>query len=370
MIRKVTIILAAIIGLSFGFTLGPYIWETLSLNNRVIINPVLNSIIFGLIFMFLGSLLAPLIERFIFKAVELLERQSTPSLIIGGIGLLLGLLIGYLIALPLSNLNIPVLSPIIPLILAISGGLIGYLITTNRQDEIINFFTRSANRMTHSPKNTPVENSEKEKSLTEEDPNEGSHYKILDTSVIIDGRIADIVKTGFIEGVLVVPNFVLAELQHIADSSDSLKRTKGRRGLDILNALQKDESITIQFYEGDFEEINEVDAKLVRLAKELKGSLVTNDYNLNKVSEFQNVPVLNINQLANALKPALIPGEEMRVQIMKAGTERRQGVAYLDDGTMVVVEEGLDHMNEWLQVTVTSALQTAAGRMIFAKINE
>lgn len=370
MIRKVTIILAAIIGLSFGFTLGPYIWETLSLNHRVIINPVLNSIIFGLIFMFLGSLLAPLIERSILKAIELLERQSTPSLIIGGIGLLLGLLIGYLIALPLSNLNIPVLSPIIPLIFAVSGGLIGYQVTTNRLDEIMGLFSRSTSRIAHAPKASPTVEAENKSASVDELPIQRSHYKILDTSVIIDGRIADIVKTGFVEGILIVPHFVLAELQHIADSSDSLKRTKGRRGLDILNALQKEESITIEFYEGDYEEISEVDAKLVRLAKELKGSLVTNDYNLNKVSEFQNVPVLNINQLANAMKPALIPGEEMRVQIMKAGTERRQGVAYLDDGTMVVVEDGLDHMNEWLQVTVTSALQTAAGRMIFAKINE
>lgn len=135
-----------------------------------------------------------------------------------------------------------------------------------------------------------------------------------------------------------------------------------------MNGLQKEKTVNIQIFDGDYEDITEVDAKLVRLAKELQGALITNDYNLNKVSEFQNVPVLNINELANAVKPALIPGEDLRVQILKSGTERRQGVAYLDDGTMVVVEEGLDHMNEWLNVTVTSSLQTAAGRMIFAKI--
>ena len=192
-------------------------------------------------------------------------------------------------------------------------------------------------------------------------------YKLLDTSVIIDGRIADIVKTGFVEGILVIPNFVLQELQYIADSSDSLKRAKGRRGLDILNTLQKDDEVPIEFYEGDFEDIVEVDSKLIRLAKLMDAAIVTNDYNLNKVSEFQNVTVFNINALANAVKPVVIPGELMRVQIIKAGTERKQGVAYLEDGTMIVVEEGQHYMNEWLEVVVTSALQTAAGRMIFAK---
>ncbi|MDU1428464.1 MAG: PIN domain nuclease, partial [Enterococcus faecalis] len=192
-------------------------------------------------------------------------------------------------------------------------------------------------------------------------------YKILDTSVIIDGRIYDIAKTGFLEGVLLIPNFVLYELQYIADSGDSLKRVRGRRGLDILNALQKEEGISVEMYDGDFEDISEVDSKLIKLAKLLDGVVVTNDYNLNKVSEFQNVPVLNINALANAVKPVVIPGETMNVMVVKAGTERQQGVAYLDDGTMVVVEDGQHYMNEQIEVVVTSALQTAAGRMIFAK---
>ncbi|MFZ2877494.1 MAG: PIN domain-containing protein, partial [Enterococcus aquimarinus] len=192
-------------------------------------------------------------------------------------------------------------------------------------------------------------------------------YKILDTSVIIDGRIYDIAKTGFLEGTLLIPNFVLYELQYIADSGDNLKRVRGRRGLDILNALQKEEGITVEMYEGDFEEITEVDSKLLKLAKLLDGVVVTNDYNLNKVAEFQNVPVLNINVLANAVKPVVIPGETMEVVVVKAGTERQQGVAYLDDGTMIVVEDGQHYMNEQIQVIVTSALQTAAGRMIFAR---
>ncbi len=192
-------------------------------------------------------------------------------------------------------------------------------------------------------------------------------YKILDTSVIIDGRVQAIAKTGFIEGTLLVPNFVLHELQLISDSADSVKRSRGRRGLDILNAMQEDPDINIEMYDGDFEDLTEVDGKLIKLAKLLDGVVVTNDFNLNKVSQFQNVPVFNINELANALKPEMLPGEGMRVTVIKSGTERQQGVAYLEDGTMVVVEDGQYYMNKPLDVVVTSALQTAAGRMIFAK---
>ncbi|GAB2695627.1 PIN/TRAM domain-containing protein [Paenibacillus thermoaerophilus] len=192
-------------------------------------------------------------------------------------------------------------------------------------------------------------------------------HKILDTSVIIDGRIADICKTGFIEGTLVIPEFVLEELQHIADSSDLLKRNRGRRGLDILNKIQKELDVKVLIYDGDFEECSEVDSKLVRLAKLLKGKVITNDFNLNKVCELQGVPVLNINDLANAVKPVVLPGEEILVQVIKDGKEHGQGVAYLDDGTMIVVEGGRDYIGTTVEVMVTSVLQTSAGRMIFAK---
>ena len=192
-------------------------------------------------------------------------------------------------------------------------------------------------------------------------------HKILDTSVIIDGRIADICKTGFIEGTLVIPEFVLEELQHIADSSDLLKRNRGRRGLDILNKIQKELEVKVLIYEGDFEEISEVDSKLVRLAKVLQGKVITNDFNLNKVCELQGVSVLNINDLANAVKPVVLPGEEIIVQVIKDGKEHGQGVAYLDDGTMIVVEGGREFIGMTLEVMVTSVLQTSAGRMIFAK---
>ena len=194
--------------------------------------------------------------------------------------------------------------------------------------------------------------------------------KVLDTSVIIDGRIFDICQTGFVEGPLVIPNFVLDELRHISDSADGLKRTRGRRGLDILNKIQKELSIETQIWEGDFPKIEEVDSKLLKLAQVLKGKVITNDYNLNKVAEVQGVPVLNINELSNAIKPVVIPGEEMKVEVVKDGKESSQGVAYLDDGTMIVVENGKKLIGEEVDVLVTSVLQTAAGRMIFARPKE
>lgn len=360
MFKKVILFLSVVIGLSFGVTIGPSLWRAVNFINPVIANPYVNGLIFALIFMSLGSLLSPLIEKGVKRLLELVNKQTTSNLILGTIGLLVGLMIGYLLALPFSSLNIPVLSQTLPLVFSITLALVGYQTATSRKDEWRKFFTRPA----------PVKEDEEEieSHLMERKASDKfQKYKLLDTSVIIDGRIADIVKTGFIEGVLVIPNFVLQELQYIADSSDSLKRAKGRRGLDILNTLQKDDQVPIEFYEGDFEEISEVDSKLVRLAKLIDAVIITNDYNLNKVSEFQNVTVFNINALANAVKPVVIPGELMHVQIIKAGTERKQGVAYLEDGTMIVVEEGQLYMNDWLDVVVTSALQTAAGRMIFAK---
>ena len=197
-----------------------------------------------------------------------------------------------------------------------------------------------------------------------------SSYKILDTSVIIDGRIADICKTQFVEGTLIVPRFVLRELQHIADSLDVLRRNKGRRGLDKLRELQENPDVDVQIIDEDYPEIKEVDAKLVQLAKDLKARIITNDFNLNKVAELQGVTVLNINDLANALKPIVLPGETMTVKVIKEGKEFNQGVAYLDDGTMVVVENGRKYVGQTVQVEVTTTLQTAAGRMIFTRVNE
>ena len=197
-----------------------------------------------------------------------------------------------------------------------------------------------------------------------------SSPKILDTSVIIDGRIADICETGFLEGPLIIPQFVLKELQHIAGSPDSIKRNRGRRGLDILQRIQKNVDMTVRIVDHDFPKIREVDAKLVVLGKVLKGKVLTNDFNLNKVAELQGVPVLNVNQLANAVKPVVLPGEVMNVYIMKEGKEYGQGVAYLDDGTMVVVDNAKRYVGKNIDVAVTSVLQTTAGRMIFTRLKE
>jgi uncharacterized protein YacL len=197
-----------------------------------------------------------------------------------------------------------------------------------------------------------------------------SSPKILDTSVIIDGRIADICETGFLEGPLIVPQFVLKELQHIAGSPDSIKRNRGRRGLDILQRIQKNVDMTVRIVDHDFPKIREVDTKLVALGQALKGKVLTNDFNLNKVAELQGVPVLNVNQLANAVKPVVLPGEVMNVHILKEGKEYGQGVAYLDDGTMVVVDNAKRYVGKHIDVIVTSVLQTTAGRMIFTRLRE
>ncbi|MER2139996.1 MAG: PIN/TRAM domain-containing protein, partial [Priestia megaterium] len=235
-------------------------------------------------------------------------------------------------------------------------GYLGFQVGFKKRDELVNVFSMPSRIGKKKGQEEEADNEESLKSL-----------KILDTSVIIDGRIADICQTGFLDGTIVIPRFVLEELQHIADSSDVLKRNRGRRGLDILNRIQKELAMKVEIYEGDFEDIQEVDSKLVKLAKLTSGLVVTNDFNLNKVCELQNVGVLNINDLANAVKPIVLPGEEMNVLVIKDGKEHNQGIAYLDDGTMIVVEEGRNYIGKQIDVLVTSVLQTSAGRMIFAK---
>jgi uncharacterized protein YacL len=195
-------------------------------------------------------------------------------------------------------------------------------------------------------------------------------YKILDTSVIIDGRIADVCETGFVDGTLVIPQFVLKELQLVADSSDSLKRNRGRRGLDILQKIQKMSGVTVTISDVDFPDVREVDLKLIELARTLQGKIVTNDFNLNKVAQLRGVDVLNVNELANSLKPVVLPGEAMKVFILKEGKEYNQGVAYLDDGTMVVVDNARRMIGKTIDVVVTSVLQTTAGKMIFGRFND
>lgn len=357
--KRVITALMVLAGASLGISLIPVAWQTIGQSkNEWLNNNITNSLLGALIFFLLSLLLAKYIAAGIRKIEEKLSELSLTYLLFGAIGSIIGLMIGVIVSIPFYNWDIPFINGIAPILVMALLGYLGFQIGTTRIEEWKKIFSSK------SKKTEPVE---EQQMLDRKIADHFHKYKILDTSVIIDGRIYDIAKTGFLEGVLLIPNFVLYELQYIADSGDSLKRVRGRRGLDILNALQKEEGIAVEMYEGDFDDISEVDSKLIKLAKILDGIVVTNDYNLNKVSEFQNVPVLNINALANAVKPVVIPGETMNVLVVKAGTERQQGVAYLDDGTMVVVEDGQHYMNEHIQVVVTSALQTAAGRMIFAK---
>lgn len=311
------------------------------------------SLLIGIIFYVLSSKIISKGRNIISIVENELQKIPAYEVALGLIGSIVGLIIAYLLSQPLYNLNIPYLGVVASIILYGVFGYLGVKIPTKRGEDISNTLGNIAN----------IRKSGKEKTKQ----TYKSCPKILDTSVIIDGRVADICKTGFIEGPLVIPMFVLEELQHIADSSDGLKRNRGRRGLDILNKIQKELDIEIIIHEKKFEDIKEVDSKLLKLTQQLKGKIITNDYNLNKVAEVQGIDVLNINELANAVKPVVLPGEEMIVQVVRDGKESGQGLAYLDDGTMIVVESGRKFIGETIDVLVTSVLQTSAGRMIFAK---
>ncbi len=302
----------------------------------------------------LGALVGAVLGMSLGPLTHLLETKLTrmplTDIIFGAVGLIVGLVIGSLLAVIFTR--IPWLGAVIAPLAGVVCGYLGVVIAAKKREEVPKALGNMRNPAGRERSGQTTEYGQP---------------KILDTSVIIDGRIADIVKTGFLEGPLIIPGFVLEELRHIADSSDVLKRNRGRRGLDILNRIQKELGTSVQIYEKDIPGNLEVDDKLLRVAKLLSGKVITNDFNLNKVAELQGVAVLNINELANAVKPAVLPGEEMVVNIIKDGKETGQGVAYLDDGTMIVVDGGKRHIGETIGVLVTSVLQTAAGRMIFAK---
>ena len=353
--RKLLQFIFVLLGGSLGATYFPSLWQTFNISNEWLTSQVTNILLGAIILFCISFFVADPILAGIRRLEKIVSQLSVSYLLFGMIGALIGLLVAWLVGLPFTNLQIPAITQALPIALSIIFGYLGFYVGTTRREDILRVFTVNKKKTEDSPV------------LERKAGDNFRKYKLLDTSVIIDGRIYDIAKTGFIEGVLVIPVFVLNELQYIADSADSLKRVRGRRGLDILNALQKEEHIQVEIYEGDYDDINEVDRKLIRLAKSIDGIIITNDFNLNKVSEFQNVPVFNINALAQAIKPVVIPGETLKTTVVKQGTERQPGVAYLDDGTMIVVEDGQYYMNEEIEVVVTSALQTAAGRMIFAK---
>lgn len=349
-----------IAGTLLGVVLGIYVFASLLPFVRLLIDIpegihftpanigyyAVGGLFFGLIFYFLTPVIILFFNRTVSWADSRLKAVPTHDIALVVLSLIITLVIGLLLSYPIYR--IPVVGVFISPVLTLFLVFIGVRFVLNRKEEFT-FLSTLFNRNARTA------------------GRENEVYKILDTSAIIDGRIVDICKTGFMEGVIVVAGFVLEELRHIADSPDLLKRNRGRRGLDVLNKIQKEMEIPVQIYEGDFEEIPEVDSKLVRLAKTINGKIVTNDFNLNKVCELQGISVLNINELANAVKPVVLPGEEMVAQVIKEGKEAGQGIAYLDDGTMVVVEGGRRYIGETIEVLVTSVLQTAAGRMIFAK---
>jgi len=359
MLKKVVHLFFIILGGTIGFIYGPGIMKWLDISGTSwLTSPYVSSIVGALLMFLITYFIVDYILDFLRWVEEGLIKIPVGDLFFGSLGLTVGLVIAYLINIPIKDIQIGVVSQVIPLFITIILGYLGFQVGFRRREEFANI--------------TQLNRRERDKKrVVEEGPVDSTpkkvHAKILDTSVIIDGRIADICQTNFLEGPIVIPQFVLLELQQIADSSDALKRNRGRRGLDVLNRIQKEIPIEVEIYEGDFEEIHEVDSKLVKLAKVTDGTVVTNDFNLNKVCDFQGVSVLNINDLANAVKPVVLPGEQLVVQVIKDGKEQNQGVAYLDDGTMIVVEEGHSFIGDTIEVLITSVLQTSAGRMIFAK---
>jgi uncharacterized protein YacL len=349
-------------GGGLAVTLMPIVWRIVNQHNQIWLNnAIVNFIIGAIIFWLLSLALWRPVDQGIRKIETYLNQQSPVVLLIGSVSTLIGLALAVLVTVPLQRTGNFFLSAVIPVFVMVLLGYLGFRLGTTRIDE---WRTLIPNFNTMTKRVRPRRSASQSDVLSDEETNY-HHYKILDTNILIDGRIADLVQTGFIEGTLLVPNFVLYELQYIADAGESIKRVRGRRGLDILNELRETDAIPLEMWEGDYEDIKEVDEKLIRLAQDVNGILVTNDYNLNKVTKFQNVEVLNINELAGALRPRVAVGDRLTVTLVKNGTERQQAVGYLDDGTMVVAEEGRDHLQEMVTVEVTSALQTDAGRMIF-----
>ena len=359
LMKKIVWLLLTLVGVAVVISVAPVLSVLLNVQFGLSTQMVLAAeIAIVLVIALISGLLSGLLVRATISITKKLEgtlqKMSTQDLLSGAIGLIIGLIIAFFIGEALSKL--PIVGSFLAVFAYVILGYLGLSVAVRRREELLSFITTLGKE----------NNRFKVKGKTR-----AAGYcnmpKVLDTSVIIDGRIADICKTGFVEGPLVIPNFVLEELRHIADSSDALKRAKGRRGLDMLNIIRKELDIEVEISSKDYDDISEVDDKLVRLAQELYGCVVTNDYNLNKVATLQGVIVLNINELANAIKPVLLPGEKMFVTVVKDGKEQNQGVAYLDDGTMIVVENGRRFIGETIEVEVTSVIQTNAGRMIFGR---
>ena len=374
MIRRIIRIIATIIGAALGYGLFPLVKLILT-KAGVNVGQYFNttqeyivSIILGIIFAFIFFSITPVIQRQGKKVAEGigddLQGVSGNDILAATIGLVLGLIIAFLLSQIYTIIPNPYIYGAATIVTYLLLGYLGAVVATKKGKEV---FSQILSRQKDTSDGQPAIRFSVGGSKRK---NQNQVPKILDTSVIIDGRIAEIMKTGFLEGPIVIPEFVLVELRHIADSADSLKRARGRRGLDVLNKIQTEYGIEIYNTESEksLKDIPEVDVKLLKLAQIMGGKVVTNDFNLNKVATINGVEVLNINELANTLKPIVIPGEKMKVTPVKEGKDANQSIAYLDDGTMVVVEDGRKEIGSETEITVTSVLQTSAGRMIFGRI--
>ena len=324
---------------------------------------ILASVLFAIIFYFATDPISKYATANLGMVEKKISKIPAANLAIGVIGIIIGFLIATLVSTPLTKLSLPFMGNsifvLLSILLYIGFGYLGWKLAFKNSDDLISIITRSKD-----------DKKEDKDGIFFDRSNLTASPKVLDTSVIIDGRILDIINTDFLEGELIVTEFVLEELQHIADSPDDLKRERGRRGLDIINKIKKSEKIRLTILDKDYKDIKEVDAKLLKLAMDLGGKVFTNDYNLNKVADVQGIPILNINDLANSLKPVVIPGEKMEIDVIKKGKGKNQGVGYLEDGTMVVVEDGQNLIDQTIKARVTSVLQTSAGRMIFVRAED
>ena len=325
--------------------------------------------VFAVIFFFLSKPIIRVCADLGNELEQRLDRMSVVQMTGCILGLVLGLIIAALLSQLVGFLGQSMFTTALTAILYVVLGATGWSIGWKRGKDVLALFTRDGGfRRKHRGTELTESTDAADSAESTEETVVPAVPKLLDTSVIIDGRILDVCRTGFVEGKLVVPQFVLDELRHVADSTDDLRRSRGRRGLDILKKMQSEPKITLQTESMDWEDTTEVDVKLLRLAKQMNAVIVTGDYNLNKVASVAGVGVLNLNDLAGALKPAVLPGEEMTVQVVKEGKEAGQGVAYRDDGTMIVIEGGRNYVGQTITVVVSTALQTSAGRMIFAKV--
>ncbi|WP_017549988.1 PIN/TRAM domain-containing protein [Salinicoccus carnicancri] len=347
MLKYLLYVLYFLIGISLGVWLFPELVQVLPVAVPAIVGNVL---VYGVLggFLFLGLFLwtVPKFESLIRRGEGLIMNRNLSEIVFATLGMIIGLLIAVLISLLINTMDIPIFGDIIPFVLAVVLGYLGFQIGLKKFSEVLDLFPKAG---------------------ASKDAGEAARgqKKFLDTSAIIDGRIVDVLKTGFVEGELIIPQFVLDELQLIADATDPIKRDKGKRGLDMLNALQE-LSRSVNIMPVAYEKLD-VDHQLIELAKEENGAVVTTDYNLNKICQLHQIKVLNVNELSDAIKMVVIQGDTFDLLVSKAGKEEKQGVGYLEDGTMVVVENGRKLINQTIKVEVTSVLQTNSGRIIFSK---